>query len=289
MACYNTGYTGQNFCDKGSRFGKPTALILAKDTHTESASNFLLEATWNTAINALNVFPIKNMKNFEDNSTEAQYYDYPDGGRKFIEQGNYRFSSWFDLNECSKKQLINFRGFTGGIYLVYGDIIRGRTIDSGVTILPIRVDQLNVEKETLPGMDGTPAMVKLVIDLVDEKDLNEYAHSRKMAWDVYDLDGLTEVTLAQVGTASATSITVSVNSTCGGNSKPINGIGLDTSSWGVSGAGTLSSVAAGTSAGQYVLTTVGATDSTVVTLKSPADRTDDVFVIADGTLSIDVT
>ena len=53
MTCYSTGYTGQNFCDANSRFGKPTALILAKGTHSSSAADFLLEATWNTDINNL--------------------------------------------------------------------------------------------------------------------------------------------------------------------------------------------------------------------------------------------
>lgn len=286
MACYSTGYTGQNFCDSGSRFGKPTALILALSTHTNTLANFLLEATWNTGINALSVFPLKNMRNFEENSTEAQYYDYPDGSRVLVEQGDYRFSAWFDLNECSKKQLINFRGFTEGVYLVYGDVIRGRTVDSGANVIPIRISQLNVEKATLPGMDGTPEMVKVTVDLVDEADLNEYDFSRKMAWDVYNLDGLTQVTLTEVAGSTTSLVTVDVASTCGGNSKPISGLGTETTDWTI-GDGTISGVTeSSTVPGRYAIaSSADFANGDAIALVNPATRSDDVFVIQSNSLT----
>lgn len=297
MSCApSSTYTGQNYCDKGSTFGKPTALIFALSTHTETYDNFLLEATWNTAINAEEVFPVKNMKNFEDNSTEAQYYDYPDGTRVLVEQGNYRFTAWFDLNECTKKQLLNFRGFTEGLYLVYGDVIRGRSTDVSKTIpdnvKPIRINQCNVEKATLPGMDGTPEMIKVTIDLTDEKDINEFDVSRNMnkissSWDVYDLDGLTVVTMTETGTSTDSSISVLINANCGGTSKPISGIYVDDDTSFTVGARSLTGVTESSEVpGKYTIASSAAfVNGDIITLISPVTRKDDVFVIADGTIT----
>ena len=287
MACSTTGYTGQNYCNRNSRFGKPTGLIFATDEHTNTAADFLLEATWINDVQNEKVFPLHYMKNFEDLSTEAAYYDYPDGSRKRMDQGRYRFAAHFDLNECIKKQLVNFRGNQDGIYMVYGDVIRGRTIDSGVNIVPIRLSDVNIEKETLPGMDA-PGMVRVVIDLEDHKDLNEYDYSREMTWDVSDLDGLTEVTITQV-TASATTLVVDVTANCGGDTKPITGLGTEITDWEMSdGDGTITGVTESTTVnGRYTLTgTAFATGE--LDLAEPEDRSDDVLVISSGPATITV-
>jgi hypothetical protein len=289
MSCNTYGYTGQNFCDRNSRFGKPTGIIFAKDSHTLSAANFLLEASWITGVQSELVYPLHYMENFEDMSSESNYYEYASGRRKHVDQGKYRFAAFFDVNECTKKQLVNFRGFEEGIYLVYGDVIRGRTTDSGVNIAPIRVSNINVEKASLPLMDNTPEMVKIIVDIEDDKDLNEYDYSREMSWDVKDVDGLTQVSLALVGTASATSVVVDVTSSCGGNTKAISGLGADTTSWAISSKTTFTGVTeSSTVPGRYTLAGTGIATGTV-TLNGPSVRTDDVLVIADAALSITVS
>ncbi len=285
MTCSSTGYTGQNFCNKKSRFGKPTGLMFARSSHTETSENFLLQDSWIEEVKAENVFPLHNMKNFEDNSTEPQYHEYPDGSRKLMEQGDYRFTAYFDLNECTKKQLANFRGFNEGIYLIYGDVIRGCTIDSGDNIVPIRVDELNIAKATLPAMDGTPEMIMVTIDLADYRDINDYDYSREMDWDVKDVDGLTEVTLT-VDTATADEIVVDVAAECGGDSKEISGLGTETTDWVVSG-GTIDSVSeSSTVRGRYTI--AGTTMSGTIDLESPVDRSDDILVISSGAVDTEI-
>jgi len=288
MTCSTTGYTGQNFCNKKSRFGKPTGIIFARNSHTETAENFLLEASWVEEVQAQNVFPLHFMRNFEDLSTEAQYHEYPDGSRKLMEQGDYRFAASFDLNECIKKQLINFRGFNEGFYLVYGDVIRGRTIDSGTNIVPVRIGELNIEKATLPAMDGTPEMVRVVIDVEDERDLNDYDYSREMTWDVKDVDGLTPVNLAINGTPTATEIVIDISADCGGNKKEISGIYTDDmTSFSISGDGTLTSVTeSATVRGRYTFVTSGLANDDEISLVSPATRSDDVLVIGSAALTV---
>lgn len=282
MACSTTGYTGQNYCDRNSRFGKPTGIMFAIDGNTNAAADFLLEATWQDAVQAQQVFPVHHMVGFEDISTEPTYKEYDDGSRRLMEQGDYRFAAHFDVNECIKKQLINFRGFQEGIYLIYGDVIRGRSIDSGVNVVPIRLSAVNVEKGTLPTMSDTE-MVKIVIDLDSDKDLNQYDYSRKMAWDVKDVDGLTEVNLAIV-TATATSIVVDVTADCGGNTKQISGIYEDPASFTVGTSTTYTTVAeSATVRGRYTLTGTGFAGD--VDLESPAVRSDTVMVISSGVVA----
>lgn len=279
MACSNTGYTGQNYCDKKSRFGKPTGIAFAIDGVTFSAADFLLEDSWKEKVQALQIFPLHEMKGFEDQSTEAQYHDYDDGSRKLLEQGDYRFSAHFDVNECSKKQLLNFRGFQEGIYLIYGDVLRGRTIDGGTNIIPIRVGDINVEKASLPAMDA-PEMLKVVVDLSSDKDLNEYDFSREMAWDVKDVDGLTPVSLTVEAGATATSIVVNVSADCGGNTKPISGLGDTSADWTI-GTGTISSATeSSTVRGQYTIAGTGMEGD--IDLAAPSVRSDDVMVISEA-------
>jgi len=291
MTCSSTGYTGQNFCNKKSRFGKPTGLMFARSSHTETAENFLLEESWIEEVKAQNVFPLHNMKNFEDNSTEPQYYEYADGSRKLMEQGDYRFTASFDLNECTKKQLANFRGFNEGIYLIYGDVIRGRTIDSGINIVPIRVNELNVAKATLPSMDGTPEMIAITVDLADYRDINDYDYSREMSWDVADVDGLTEVDLSIVS-SSGSEVVVDIAANCGGDSKEISGLLDVPGDWVLSNSPTsvIDSVTESTTVrGRYTLVASGTTlfvTGTTVNIGSPADRSDDILIISSGAVDI---
>ena len=291
MACDTTGYTGQNFCNKNSRFGKPTGLMFAIDGQSNLKADFLLVSSWENDTQAQQVFPLHNMKGFEDLSTEPTYHDYDDGSRQLMEQGDYRFSAHFDLNECVKKQLLNFRGFQQGVYLIYGDVVRGRTIDAGVTIVPIRLEAVNIEKATLATMSDRE-MIKVVIDLKSDKDLNEYDYSRKMAWDVADVDGLTEVTLSLPAgvTQTATLLTVDVSADCGGQNKQISGLGVENADWTVTLAGgtaTFVSVSESTSVpGRYLFITTGAANADTVDLASPIDRSDTVMAISGGSIAI---
>jgi hypothetical protein len=281
MVCSTTGYTGQNYCDKNSRFGKPTGIAFAIDGHSNTAADFLLEASWQDDIQAQQVFPLMEMVSFEDQSTEPTYQEYDSGKRRLMEQGDYRFTAMFDVNECTKKQLLNFRGFQEGIYLIYGDVIRGRSIDAGTTVKPIRIEQCNIMKESLPTMSET-GRVGVVIDLKSDKDLNEYDYSREMSWDVDELDGLTEVSLSIV-TATASEIVVDVSADCGGNSKQISGLGTEITDWSV-GSGTISGVTeSATVRGRYTI--AGATMAGDVDLASPVDRSDTVMVISSGAVA----
>lgn len=221
--CFTTGLTGEKYCSRSSIIKDPTAIILAKDSVSFTAEEFLVKANWLTKINSEDIFPIKDLREFTDNSTDPVYKDYADDSRVFIRQGKYRFDAMFNKNEEQKKQLQNFKDFNQGVFLVYGDIIRGRTTDGGTTIKPIRLEELVVGKEIMNPTSEVP-MIPIHVDLRDYRDINEYDYAREMSWDVSDLDGLTEVDLAVVGTPTSSEIVVSVYGTAYGNNYPITGI-----------------------------------------------------------------
>lgn len=286
LTCFTAGNTGQQYCTKDSILGDPIGMILALDGSNNefTAANFLLETTWETGINARRLFPIMFLEEFEDNSEEAVYKDYGSGNRKLIRQGKYRFSMSYNVNECVKKELFDFQGYSQKVFLLYADnIIRGRTTDSGVTVKGIRVKQINVLKEVQGGF-GEPAMMMLEVDLANYKDLNQYDHAMGMAWEVSELDGLTEVTLAQSGTLTLIELVASVNAVCNGESKPITGLVI--ADFSIVGSGSLSSVT-DNGDGTYTFITSGLTNADVIDLVVPASIADpDLFVISGGSFAV---
>jgi hypothetical protein len=287
MTCVNnTGNVGSLYCANGSIFGKPSGIILAQSSFSQVAANFLLQEQWVDAVQAENVFPIIEMKNFEEDSTDVTYHEYANEDRKLTSQGKYRVTAWFDLTECQKKQLNQFRGFSGLIYFIYGNVVRGRSIDAGVTIVGMRVNDLNVRKSTFPLMDGTPEMVAVDISLKDEADANIYDYSRLLDWDVGSLDSLTDVNLAQVGAASATEVVVSVTGDCYGATYPISGLVI--ADFAITGTGTLSSLTEVTP-GNYTIVTSGLITSDSIDLVAPSALDGDLLIKSAGPVIVTVT
>lgn len=289
MSCENSGNAGRNYCKDGSIFGKPSGIILAKKTFTQTAANFLLQSEWVNAIQSEDVFPIMEMKEFNDVSSDATYHEYGNESRKNTSQGKYRFEFMYDAPECQKKELINFRQYAGLIYFVYvNNVMRGRSVDAGVNVVGMRTALVNIEKETFPGMDGTPAQLKVAVDLLDEADANEYDYSRQLAWSASLLDSLTPVNLAQVGTATATALTLSVSADCYGQNNPISGLVL--ADFAITGTGTLDSVAEDTAnPGNYVFVTTGLISTDSVNLVEPESLTADLLIKSSGAVVVTVT
>ena len=125
----------------------------------------------------------------------------------------------------------------------------------------------------------------LDVDLEDYKDLNQYDWAMEVAWEVGELDGLTEVDIASNGAAGATAIPFTVYATCNGESKPITGITyamLDTY------AGGSSLTESGD--GAYILVGTGmATGSLNLLAPSAIGAIDpDLFIISSGALAVTI-
>jgi hypothetical protein len=276
---------------KNSGLGTPVGIIITPENYSMTAENFLLLAQHIIGVKAKNEFPVK-IKEFVNNSTDATYHDFADETRDVTRQGKYRFMVSALVNPCVKKELMKFRNYPGNVFIAYSNnIILGTTDDLGATIRGCSTSMINVQKQILPISDGSIVpMVDIVIDLDDEKELSENSFQAEMSWNVKKFDGLTPVTIVQVGTASATSIVVDVYSDCNGGCE-LAIEDLVTADFEISGAGTISSVAeSATVAGRYTIITVGATDFTVISLAAAASISLTLFpVICTVPATIDVT
>jgi hypothetical protein len=291
MACSTpTGNPGMQFCTTDNILVDPIGLILTADSLSFTAENFLLQTAMNDAVEARTAFPIMGLKDFVENSTDTNFHEYTDETRKFIRQGKYRFQAMFEVNECVKKELQNFNNFRGRVIFVYEGsdkgVLRGSSIDGGTTVKGARIQQLVVVKETLPTKDGVPAMITVEIDLKTSKDLNQYDHAREVDYDVWELDSLTEVDLAQVGAASVTAVTISVNSSCYGVTNPISG--LVVADFVLTGTGALVSVTEPT-AGNYLFVTTTLTEADSINLVAPTAMVADLLILSSGPVVVTVT
>jgi hypothetical protein len=291
MTCSNTtGNPGMQYCTTDNILVDPIGIILATETLSFVAADFLLQDKMDDAVEARTAFPIMGLKDFVDNSTDTNYHDYNDETQKFIRQGKYRFQVMFEVNECVKKELQNFNGFNGRVFFVYEGtdkgVLRGSTTDAGVTVKGARIQQMVVVKETMPAKDGAPAMVTININLKTYKDLNAYDHARPVDYDVWELDSLTEVDLTQVGAASATEVVIGVNSTCYGVTNPITGLVI--ADFAITGTGTLSTLTDNAD-GTYTIVTIGLITTDTITLVAPAALSDSQKILSSGPVEITVT
>ena len=285
MACGLTGYTGSKFCSKESFFGDPIGIIPVADAVEFTATSFLLKTTWDDYINAGQAFPIMDLKAFIDESTDAVYKDFENEDQRFIRQGKYRFKAEFDKNQVQKQALQNLSGFSQKVFIVYANGIRGRSLDSGVTIQGIPLSQFIVEKERFAAT-GEPAMIPIKVNLDDYKDLNDYDYSMAISW-VKTLIGITEVDLAQVGTAIVTLVTLSVYGTAYGDDYPITGLVI--ADFSITGTGALVSLT-DNSDGTYAIVTTTLTTNDTITLVAPASIADkELHVVSSGAATITVS
>lgn len=191
------------------------------------------------------------------------------------------------------KQLIKFRGFVGGVIFVYDK--------NGVAVLDyykletdkikgIPIDYLYVFGADIPLNDGSEVpMIRIQFDLQDESDMTIDGFPVVFDKSWRKIDGLTPVTLIQVGVASVTEVVVDVYSTCAtGCNKPIPA--LVTADFAATGAGTISSVAeSATIPGRYTITGTGFTDSTVIDLAAASALSLVYFpIISSGPITVNV-
>lgn len=289
MSCENTGLTGGKFCTTGNPEGTPTGIMFGKETFEMTAADFLLESTLVAAVKAENVFPIngKNLfKGFENNNAESLIHEFGNRSRSFMEQKVLRFTAILDPNEAQEKQLKKFHNSNPEVYIFYDTIIRGRTPDSGTTIKGLRTTKVFVETGDFNLSDGTKGTMRIMVDLLTEKDKSEYGYSREVAWDLFTLDGLTEVDLETVGTPTATEIVIDVYAESNGKQKPI--AGLETADFAITGTGTITSATESTTIpGRYMFVTVGLINTDSIDLVAPASiSVADYFIKSSGALVV---
>lgn len=285
MSCDVTGYTGSKYCKEKSLPQEPLGLIFMSDSLEFTAADYLLKAKWFEAINQQKAFPIMLSEEFTQNDTDPVYKEYGSGRRRNIDKGDYRFQMMFDKNQTIKKQLLKFNGWSQRVAIVYKNTIRLQTLDDGVTMKGVPVSDVLIGKETL-GDFGDVSMIPVDIDIKDQKSFNEYDYSMPLTW-VDELDGLTPVTIEQVGAGSATAFSFKIYTTINGSEYPISGLVEADFDADVTGSPTIAENSS--TAGQYDASGTGFATGTI-NLKDPASlTTTDLLIISAGAAAITIT
>ena len=268
--CGLTGYTGSKYCVKQSFSGDPIGIMLALDSVAPTAAEFIDKAYWDAKINASQVFPVMGLTAWRNLATEGVYKDFDNESQRFVRHGKYRNTAEYDKNEEQKKQLQNLTGFQQKLFIVYSQGLRCRTLDSGVTMDGFPLSMFVVENETTPETGETPT-IPIKFNFKDRDDLNKFDYSQPVTW-VNQIEGLTEVTLAEDETVPTTATNLVLNIGTTVNSKFYATAGLVLADFAITGTGTLSSVSFVN--GQYVFVTAGLINTDSVALVAPTAITD---------------
>jgi len=289
-ACANNyGHTGTNYGIK-SKKGLPKLVIFTTDSYELSETNFALQAKQMEAIKQLKAFPVQ-INGLTKNHEDTTMVTFGDKSRMDTMQEKRRYSVTVLANSCLGKELIKLRGFSGGVLFVYSNnVIEGYRFEVG-KIKGIPMDYVGVKGLDVVNPDGSEvSLVTINFDLHDESLMTADGYEAVLDKSWTKIDGLTPVTLAQVGTASAISIVIDVYSTCAtGCNKPIPA--LVPADFVATGAGSISTVVESTTiSGRYTITGTGFSDSTVLNLVDPALISLIYFpIVSSGALTVDVT
>jgi hypothetical protein len=212
-------------CTDKAFYGKPVIAYFVKSTFVPTYTTFLLEATFNTAVKAETVFPVK-FDDWEWADVEAGTWTsgtgipYKTTARKHIAVMKINSSL------CLKSELLKLEGFKGGVMLGYDQqYIRGCTITSDV-VIGMRIDKVMFMGEEQQGTNSEdPAKLVFHIIFTTSKDFSDYEYTREMTWVPSDIDGIHNATITKISSGtSSTAIVISVHIDCDGSYVPVEGL-----------------------------------------------------------------
>lgn len=171
---------------------------------------------WNQGVIDKEIFPVHNIKEVEDLSTDDARYESPGGDLKTLFKGKRRFKVSFDLTLDQHKVLRQYGGknFRLFWYDVNNNILG--TSPNGTIVRGFDVSFIDVEKLPVPTAD-TPMFTKLEIQLEYYDELDDSGvtiiptqGAAADKWYPRDITSMTKVTVEQIGTISTNSGVITV-------------------------------------------------------------------------------
>ena len=192
-------------------------LIFTIDTFeiaTETAAK--LEATWQDAIDAEEIFPFKNFLEVENSNEENVREEFSTGAVAFVRQGKYRETGKVNMAVCEMIQHLAFNNKKGRVFLVTSNgYILGYSPD-GTKLKGYSLDTLEVSN--MSGSDGSAQRkVSTYYSLSTPSQQGEDIVAFKpTAFDALDLEGLINVDITEDDEATTSLVTFTVLTSCDG-------------------------------------------------------------------------
>lgn len=175
----------------------------------------ILEANWDSAINAGTVFPFPIFDAVEPAIEDNVKQDLPTGVSLFVREGKYGGKGMMQVALCNLANLRTFNEVQGRAFIVTGDGQVFGTSPDGVIFKGFKLSEFHVSM--LKGTDGTTKrMVELDYQFKNTSEMADYPAVPTLAWDPLTLTGVVDVTVAVSGTPTTTSLVVTVARNCDG-------------------------------------------------------------------------
>jgi len=172
-------------------------------------------ANWQAAVvlpaaQRIHVFPLAY--DFENLSEEATRASSNLGKEVTIRLGQYRFRLLFRENLEIHKAIYSHLGSAGRVFLIdVNKKLIGTSDDGGVTLKGFLLDSFTPEKIQF-GDGSTPSLSPVYMALTNNEELDVNGQQMRFSTQLIALKPLVDVTLALVGTATATGFVISVKS-----------------------------------------------------------------------------
>lgn len=168
------------------------------------------EANWQTGIKAKNIYIFPELWGVEEISDDPVYATSDSGKQKKqrskIRRYRFKFDNTMEIHQ-------NLRSFNNANLRLFSFDANNnlKAYKDGDTVKGFTISMITVEEMTDASQAGDAiAESRLVVELANVKEWDDYGVTFSPSWEFFDLEALKEVYLEQVGTASATELTFRV-------------------------------------------------------------------------------
>lgn len=276
--------TGKVTCNEN--FGYFAKLLWAKDDFEISTeANALLQATWETAINAKNVYPFPVFESVEPQNEENVFEDLPTGLRVFVRDGKVRERGHVSVPLGLLQNLRSFNNVSGKVFLVTSNgYILGYSPD-GSKFKGFDLQSFNVGG--LGTTDGsTRRRTPVEWSLQDPAEMLDYGAAIKPTWNPLDLEGLLDVNITIVGTETSSLLDFTVTRVLDGEG--VEGLVATDFNFLLTNGSAQTATFAEVSGGAYKYTASATIADGSLNLKAPASQTTGGYE-STGAATVDVS
>lgn len=174
----------------------------------------ILEANWESAINAKTVYPFPIFDSVEPAIEDNVKQDLPTGVSLFVREGKYGGKGLMQVAICNLANLRTFNEVQGRAFIVTGDGQVFGTSPDGAKFKGFKLSEFHVSM--LKGTDGTTKrMVELDYQFKNVTEMADYPAVPELTWDPLTLTGVVDVTVT-VDSSAEGSVVLSVARDCDG-------------------------------------------------------------------------
>lgn len=195
---------------KDNEMTAEVGLWLATPDFAPTPAQLATEDYIDAAIRAEQLFPIPNVDGYESRDKEDTIYESPSGNEKVLKRGKRRKTYQLDIPLAVHRALQSFNNGDLRQYRIHDDgkisfyLSAGKAL--GFTTSMINTGMM----KDVPADGSTPAFTPVMIDLANWREWDINGEHITPTWEAASKEGLIPVTLAIVGTPSATSVKVKV-------------------------------------------------------------------------------